>query len=188
VTYDWLLPSVFYQAVHQRLLDYGQLPEAAVVLDIGCGTGRLLNRLAARDPDLRGYGLDLAPVMLQQARRCNQHRPRLIFKQGRSDALPFMADFFDAAFSTISFLHYPDPQAVLGEVYRVLRPGGRFYLVDYTTTLLTGGRQTIAVSPGGLRFYSRSQRQQMGEQAQLACVGHHTLIGPVLLTIFQKPD
>lgn len=188
LTYDWLLPSVFYQAVHQRLLEYVQLPEAAVVLDIGCGTGRLLNRLAARYPDLRGYGLDLAPVMLQQARRSNQHRPRLIFKQGRSDAIPFSDNFFNAAFSTISFLHYPDPQAVMGEVYRVLQPGGHFYLVDYTTSFLTGGRQSIAVSPGGLRFYSRSQRQQMGDQVNLTCVNHYSLIGPVLLTLFQKPS
>ncbi len=186
LTYDWLLPSVFYQAVHQRLLEYAQLPDAAVVLDIGCGTGRLLNRLAARYPDLRGYGLDLAPVMLQQARRSNQHRPRLIFKQGRSDVIPFGDNFFNAAFSTISFLHYPDPQAVMGEVYRVLQPGGRFYLVDYTTTFWAGGRQAIAVSPGGLRFYSRSQRQQMGAQANLTCISHQDLIGPVLLTIFQK--
>lgn len=186
LTYDWLLPSVFYQAVHQRLLEYVQLPEAAIVLDIGCGTGRLLNRLAARYPDLRGYGLDLAPVMLQQARRGNQHRPRLIFKQGRSDAIPFGDNFFNAAFSTISFLHYPNPQAVMGEVYRVLQPGGRFYLVDYTTMLLTGGRQSIAISPGGLRFYSRSAREALGQQAHLTCIGHHSLIGPVLLTIFQK--
>ncbi|WP_448571416.1 class I SAM-dependent methyltransferase [Trichothermofontia sp.] len=186
LTYDWLLPSVFYQAVHQRLLEYVQLPDAGVVLDIGCGTGRLLNRLASRYPNLRGYGLDLAPVMLQQARQRNQHRPRLIFKQGRSDAIPFGDRCFDAAFSTISFLHYPDPQAVMGEVYRVLQPGGRFYLVDYTTTFWMGGRQAIAVSPGGLRFYSRSQRQQMGEQAKLTCISHQDLIGPVLLTIFQK--
>ncbi|WP_448560572.1 class I SAM-dependent methyltransferase [Trichothermofontia sp.] len=186
-TYDWLLPSVFYQAVHQRLLEYVQLPDNAVVLDIGCGTGRLLNRLAARYPHLRGYGLDLAPVMLQQARRRNQHRPRLIFKQGRSEAIPFGDNFFNAAFSTISFLHYPDPKAVMGEVYRVLQPGGRFYLVDYIPTFWMGERQAIAVSPGGLRFYSRSQRQQMGEQANLTCLSHHPLIGPVLLlTIFQK--
>lgn len=186
LTYDWLVPSVFYQAIHQRLLDYVQLPEAAVVLDIGCGTGRLLNRLAARYGDLRGYGLDLAPVMLQQARRSNQHRPRLIFKQGRSDAIPFGDRFFTAVFSTISFLHYPDPEAVMAEVYRVLQPGGRFYLVDYTTPWLTGGRSAIAVSPGGLRFYSRSAREALGQQAQLVCTNHYPLLGPILLTVFQK--
>ncbi|MGD1950456.1 MAG: hypothetical protein ACFB14_12525 [Leptolyngbyaceae cyanobacterium] len=42
--YDCWLPSVFYQATHKRLLECAELPENANVLDIGCGTGRLLNR------------------------------------------------------------------------------------------------------------------------------------------------
>lgn len=70
--YDLLFPSVFYQAIHQRLLDYVDLPQQAHVLDIGCGTGRLLNRLATKYSDLQGTGLDFSAEMLRQARRTNR--------------------------------------------------------------------------------------------------------------------
>lgn len=58
--YDFPLMSVFYQAVHKRLLEYTELSnQPHVLVDFGCATGRLLNRLAAQFPTLRGTGLDL---------------------------------------------------------------------------------------------------------------------------------
>uniref|UniRef100_A0A1D9G4F6 Methyltransferase domain-containing protein n=1 Tax=Moorena producens (strain JHB) TaxID=1454205 RepID=A0A1D9G4F6_MOOP1 len=44
--YDILFTTVFYQALHKRLLEYVELTNQPNVLDLGCGTGRLLNRLA----------------------------------------------------------------------------------------------------------------------------------------------
>ncbi|MEQ8757177.1 MAG: class I SAM-dependent methyltransferase [Coleofasciculus sp. G1-WW12-02] len=183
--YDLLFTTVFYQAVHQRLLEYVELPENPNVLDLGCGTGRLLHRLATQFPTLKGTGLDLSSQMLRQARQSNQHRPRLIFKQGNAESLPFTEGQFDAVFNTISFLHYPQPQQVLFEVNRVLGEGGRFYLVDYI-----GRKKTVSFSiplfTNNLRFYSREQREQFGTVAGMECLGHHFLLGPVMLTIFRR--
>ncbi len=184
-SYDFLLPSVFYQAIHKRLLDYVQFSERPVVLDLGCGTGRLLNRLAAHYPDLSGTGLDFSSEMLYQARRSNQHHPRLIFVQGNTEALPFTDQQFTDVFSTISFLHYPHPDLVLAEVRRVLQPGGRFYLVDFTWK--GRDRKSFRVNlPGNIQFYNAQARKELGQQAQLHCLEHHYLLGPVLLTIFSK--
>ncbi|MEM9947988.1 MAG: class I SAM-dependent methyltransferase [Cyanobacteria bacterium P01_D01_bin.36] len=182
--YDSLFPSVFYQAIHKRLLDYAELPNQARVLDIGCGTGRLLNRLAAKYPDLYGTGLDFSAEMLRQARRSNRHRPRLIFVQGDAIPLRFVEDQFDAVFNTISFLHYAEPERVLAEIYRVLRPGGMFYLADPMDPALT------AIWHSEMNIYSRGQRQQMGMQVGLECIGHQYLLGPgqLILTIFGKPS
>jgi ubiquinone/menaquinone biosynthesis C-methylase UbiE len=185
--YDWVFTSVFYQAIHQRLLEYVDLQDLPNVLDIGCGTGRLLTRLATEFPNLQGTGLDFSAEMIRQARRRkpDRVRPRLIYLQGNAESLPFVGEQFDAVFNTISFLHYPKPEQVFSEVSRVLVTGGRFYLVDYafrwpTTT------QFLNISPGGMRFYSPQVREQLGVQAGLGCAGHYNLLGPVLLSIFTK--
>ncbi|HEY9619619.1 MAG TPA: class I SAM-dependent methyltransferase [Crinalium sp.] len=184
-SYDWLFPSVFYQAIHQRLLDYVVLPDQANVLDLGCGTGRLLNRLAAHFPELRGTGFDFSAEMLRQARRCNRFHPRLIFVPGTADALPFVDDQFDAVFSSISFLHYPHPQQVFAEVSRVLKPGGCFYWVDPIVSQWSTSHQ-VPISPGGVRLYSAARREELGQHAGLRCQGHYYLLGFILLTIFVR--
>ncbi|MBK1986801.1 class I SAM-dependent methyltransferase [Sphaerospermopsis aphanizomenoides BCCUSP55] len=184
-SYDWTFPSFIYQAIHKRLLSYVELAPQANVLDLGCGTGRLLDRLASQFPEIRGTGLDLSPQMLRVARQKNRHRPRLIYVEGNAESLPFAEGQFNAVFNTISFLHYPHPAQVLSEVKRVLSPGGRFYLVDITANKPV--IKLMANSPAGIKFYSREQRQQLGTDAGLLCLGHYYLLGPVLLTIFAKP-
>ncbi len=183
--YDWLFPSVFYQAIHKRLLEYVDLPVRSNVLDIGCGTGRLLERLANQFSDLRGTGLDLSSQMLHVARRSNHHHPRLIYIEGKAESLPFAEDQFDAVFNTLSFLHYLSPQQVFGEVARVLSPSGRFYLVDLTSIYSTQ-QEFILLTGGGIRLYNPQSREHMGDCAGLLCLGHYYLLGPVLLTIFAK--
>jgi len=183
--YDLLFTTIFYQAVHKRLLEYVELPDNPNVLDLGCGTGRLLHRLATQFPALQGTGLDLSSQMLRQARQRNQHRPRLIFKQGNAESLPFTEGQFDAVFNTISFLHYPQPQQVFSEVSRVLRQGGCFYLVDYIGRKKTVTR-SIPFFTNTLRFYNREQREEFGRVAGMDYLGHHFLLGPVMLTVFQR--
>lgn len=185
-TYDYIWPSAFYQAVHKRLLDYVHLPNSATVLDIGCGTGRLLDRLATQYPDLQGIGIDYSPQMLDQAIRRNRYPSRLTYCQGNAEALPVADEQFDAVFNTISFLHYSNPKQVLAEIKRVLRTGGEFYLADYSVRWATEP-QIYGVSPDtDIRLYSPSVRQDLGEQAGLSLITHHYLLGPILLSVFRK--
>jgi len=184
-SYDWLFPSVFYQAVHKRLLSYVVFPEKPNVLDLGCGTGRLLGRLATEFPELQGTGLDLSSQMLRVARESNRHRPRLIYIQGNAESLPFATGQFDAVFNTISFLHYAQPQQVLSEVARVLKTGGRFYLVDSSFSSHTEG-DSIPFLLGGMRLYSKTKREVLGSEVGLSSKGHYYLLSPVLLTVFVK--
>ena len=184
-SYDWTFPSFIYQAIHKRLLSQVELLPNANVLDLGCGTGRLLDRLATQFPEIRATGLDLSSQMLRVARQNNRHRPRLIYIEGNAENLPFAEGQFDAVFNTISFLHYPQPEQVLKEVARVLSPGGRFYLVDITFNN-SSSCQITPHSPTGIRFYSQKQREEMGNNAGLNCVQYHHLLGFVLLTIFEK--
>ncbi|MBW4486824.1 MAG: class I SAM-dependent methyltransferase [Trichocoleus desertorum ATA4-8-CV12] len=185
-SYDWLFPSVFYQAIHQRLLEYVQLGDRAEVLDLGCGTGRLLHRLTKQFPTVQGTGLDLSPEMLRQAQLRQAHHPQLTYVQGNAEQLPFAEAQFNAVFNTLSFLHYPQPEQVLAEVSRVLKPAGCFYLVDLTWQPWSDA-QILLISPGDIRLYSRQAREHLGQQAGLICQGHHYLLGPVMLTHFTKP-
>ncbi|MCE2720918.1 MAG: class I SAM-dependent methyltransferase [Dolichospermum sp.] len=184
-SYDWTFPSFIYQAIHKRLLSQVELSANANVLDLGCGTGRLLNRLANQFSEITATGLDLSPQMLRVARQNNRHRPRLIYLEGNAENLPFVEGQFNAVFNTISFLHYPQPDQVLKEVARVLSPGGKFYLVDITFNN-SSSCQITPHSHTAVRFYSQKQREEMGNNAGLTCVGHYDLLGFVLLTVFQK--
>ncbi|GAB4242522.1 MAG: class I SAM-dependent methyltransferase [Elainellaceae cyanobacterium] len=185
-TYDWLVPSVFYQAIHQRLLEYVHKSDRLQVLDISCGTGQLLDRLASQFPDLEGTGIDFSTEMINQATKRDRYPSRLTYLQGNAEALPFPDAAFDAIFNTISFLHYANPELVFAEVQRVLRSGGYFYLVDFTTRWARAP-QTLGTSPQtSIRLYSPTAREQLGQQAKLTAISHHYLLGPVLLTIFQR--
>ncbi|MBD2098523.1 class I SAM-dependent methyltransferase [Trichocoleus sp. FACHB-591] len=185
-SYDWLFPSVFYQAIHQRLLEFIQLGDRAQVLDLGCGTGRLLYRLAEQFPSLQGTGLDLSPEMLGQAQKRHPLPSRLTYVQGDAEQLPFAEAQFDAVFNTLSFLHYRQPEQVFAEVSRVLKPAGCFYLVDLTWQPWSD-TQVLLISPGEIRLYSQQAREQLGQQTGLTCQGHYYLLGPVMLTVFTKP-
>ncbi|MBA2778753.1 methyltransferase domain-containing protein [Billgrantia kenyensis] len=101
------------------------LPEqAGRVLDLGCGPGHWSRRLSVRyGPDCRVLGLDLAPGMLQVAR----HRAPtgLDWLCGDAAQLPLAASQFDLVFSNLAIQWCPDLDAVMAELHRVLRPGGR---------------------------------------------------------------
>ena len=185
--YDFPLTSVFYQAVHKRLIEYLELTQNPQVLDLGCGTGLLLNRLATTFPQLKGVGLDLSEQMITEATEGNLYPHRLSYQQGNAQTMPFHSGQFTMVFNTISFLHYPHPHQVLQEIYRVLSFGGYYYLADFTV------RDDALFPPiwtsfNQINFYSPQQRQKLATAAGLTCLGHYYLLGPVLLTIFVKED
>jgi ubiquinone/menaquinone biosynthesis C-methylase UbiE len=112
-----------------------RLPASGVILDIGCGTGRLLDRVGDVLPSAALVGLDRSAGMADAARRL---RPDLWIERGTAEALPHPDGCFDAIVTTISFHHWSDKTAALAEVFRVLRPGGLFALTDVSIDDLPG--------------------------------------------------
>lgn len=103
------------------------------LLDIGCGTGELAATLAHSDWPVEVVGLDYAPAMCVKASRKAveaqlDHKAR--FVAGDSEFLPFAGGSFDFVTCSNSFHHYPNQAGVVREARRLLRPGGRFVLID----------------------------------------------------------
>jgi ubiquinone/menaquinone biosynthesis C-methylase UbiE len=103
--------------------------DARSVLDVGCGSGAFLERVARALPAARLAGLDLSPGMLAVARR--RLGPRAALVAGSAFRLPFRRGEFDLAVSTSALHHWSDPPAALAEMRSALRPGGRIAITDW---------------------------------------------------------
>lgn len=91
------------------------------VLDIGCGTGRMLSSLVRRY-QIQGWGVDASAAMLDVARA--QVPPAVTLQQATAEALPFSEAFFERVYLTM-VVHLLNRPVVLREIWRVLEPGGR---------------------------------------------------------------
>lgn len=99
------------------------------MLDIGCGTGVLLERVGEETPDVQLHGTDLSFDMLEMARQRLRGSARLV--RSHAEVLPYRRGEFDTA-TSMSVLHFvPEPREALAEARRVLRPGGTFVLTDW---------------------------------------------------------
>ncbi|MGR1083794.1 class I SAM-dependent methyltransferase [Olegusella massiliensis] len=101
------------------------------VLDVGCGTGPVIELLAKKYPEKHFVGLDITPAMIEVAQ--SKGLSNAEFLVGDAENLPFGDESFDAVLCSNSFHHYPNPGAFLREAYRVLRSGGKLILRDYTS-------------------------------------------------------
>jgi SAM-dependent methyltransferase len=114
-------------------LALGELRAGEVVLDLGSGAG-MDSLLAARrvGPTGRVIGVDMTEVMVEKARANAQAAgvANVEFRQGEADHLPAGDASVDVVISNGVFNLCPDKPAVLAEVFRVLRPGGRLQMAD----------------------------------------------------------
>ena len=111
-------------------------PAPQRILDVGCGTGYLLRRLAVRAPGARELvGIDAAPTMIEVAEAAADDG-RLRFSVGVAERLPFPEGTFDLVVSTTSFDHWADQAAGVAECARVLAPGGHLVMADQFSALL----------------------------------------------------
>ncbi|HEY0025101.1 MAG TPA: methyltransferase domain-containing protein [Longimicrobium sp.] len=104
------------------------------VLEIGCGTGSLLLAVKQAQPGAEVVGLDPDPAALAIARRKAERAGVPIrTDQGYADELPYADASFDRILSSFMFHHLPRAvkEAALREAPRVLKPGGRFHMVDF---------------------------------------------------------
>lgn len=151
----------------------------ALVVDLGCGTGRFSEMLAA-ELGARVIGFDPSETMIDQARRKPATSP-VAFGRARGHELPLPNGCVDLVFMSQIYHHLPDPLAVAGECRRVLRIGGY-------VCIRTGTRENYVVAPNffpAIRAMLDADLPSADEiRAHFATVGfmpmHHEIIKEVV--------
>jgi SAM-dependent methyltransferase len=121
---------------HATLTDWGLkqiiVPKDAIILDVGCGGGRTVQRLAALASTGHVVGLDYSAASVAVSRITNAREietGRVEIIQGSVAALPFPDRVFDVVTAVETHYYWPDLPASVRETLRVLKPGGTFALI-----------------------------------------------------------
>lgn len=116
---DYEQNAAFVPGLAGGVLEWLDAKPAESILDLGCGDGQLTLRLASTGACV--VGVDVSPEMLASARSRG-----IDAREGSAESLPYPDAVFDAVFSNAALHWVRDQDAMMAEVRRVLRPGGRF--------------------------------------------------------------
>jgi len=144
-----------------------EVPEGSAILDIGCGTGSALLLLAQRRPTLLA-GIDLSPRALAVARDKLSGLGADLRAGDAEAGLPWPDGTFDVATMTATIHHFPHPEKVLHQVFRVLKPEGRLIIAEplFFFPVLPIVNALLKVYPlnGDLGFFSRRGLRRLLER------------------------
>ncbi len=131
--YDKSVLSGFFNHIHNRIISELKPKTGDKILDIGCGTGSLLEKInGLAKAELIGIDFSKTMIKTAKAKKSSNFESNIGYLVADSSELPFNENYFDSVISTISFHHYPDQPKSLREINRVLKPSGRFYLADHS--------------------------------------------------------
>lgn len=120
------------------------------VLDVGCGTGYLTRRMAdVVGPDGRVTGVDPSPGVLRHARAATT-APQVTYRDGIAEAIDAPGSSYDTVVTAMMLHHLPEDlrARAVGEMLRVLRPGGRLLVADFRPPRGRLGRHLVGAATG----------------------------------------
>jgi SAM-dependent methyltransferase len=170
------------QAAVRALAEHLRIGPGRLVLDLAAGTGKLTRQLVP-------FGARLVAVELVEAMRAALARslPGILTLAGRAEAIPLADASVDAAVVAQAF-HWFDPEAAIGELHRVLRPGGRLGLVwnvrDETAPLMAEFTRIIESHRGDTpthktRAWRRAfERSELLTSPEMATVPYEQRLSP----------
>jgi ubiquinone/menaquinone biosynthesis C-methylase UbiE len=123
-SYDVFAPESSARLI-RTAVELGRFKSGDKVADLGCGSGVFSDLL--RQHGCVPTGLDISPKLIELGQR---KYPGIEFLEGDVERLPFPDGSFDGVLLAGIVHHFPDPSRCAAEVFRVLRPGGRFFAFD----------------------------------------------------------
>ncbi len=146
-----------------------EIAENATVLDIGCGGGRTLERLASLARLGKAVGIDYSEDSVAVARKRNQQliaNGRVEIFHGSVSSMPFSDTTFDCVSAVETFQFWPDIAADLTEVRRVMKPGGQLVII---AGMYSGSRfdkrNMRLIKAGGMRCFSVQEYEEALQDA-----------------------
>lgn len=129
----------YYLLGRDRMLDEIEVPQGSKVLEVGCGTGRNLIRLANRSPQSQYYGLDIAGVMIEKAAQIlkkQRLQDRVALHCSPAEDLNDRTVFaeveqFDVIYFSYCLSMIPSWNPALDAAWNRLKPGGSLHIVDF---------------------------------------------------------
>jgi len=132
---------------NRMTVEAARLQPGDVVVDVGCGGGEAVRVASEHAVRGRVIGVDPTPAMVRIARehtRGHACADRICFLEGPAEKLPLESGVASVVLAINSLHHWDEPDAGLDEVWRVLAPGGRFFIGDEETE---DGRWSHAAGP-----------------------------------------
>ncbi len=163
---------------HQPSLVLERIADSAVnVLELACGNGYNLGLLAERKPSHCFIGIDLVPGQVDRANASLGSFSNATASVGDFQDLSFTDDSQDVVFAIESFCHATDLQRAFSEVYRVLRPGGLFIVIDaWRTEVYPTAPEIVRMSRQGWQrccvFHGAQLARRWRRASPAGCRGH----------------
>ncbi|RAV11274.1 SAM-dependent methyltransferase [Mycolicibacterium sp. GF69] len=157
----------------QLPIDWLDIPDGGVALDVGSGPGNVTAMLAdATGPAGLALGVDISEPMLARAVAA-QAGPNVGFLRADAQRLPFREETVDAVTSLAVLQLIPEPSDAIAEMYRVLRPGGRIAIMVPTAGNVP--RPLRLLASGGAHFFGEDDLGDAFEQRGFTSVRTKTL-------------
>jgi len=158
-------------ASHAAVTDWGlthvALAKDSTILDVGCGGGRTIGKLATMAAEGKVYGVDYSEQAVAATKRSNARlieAGRVEVRHGSVSQLPFEDGVFDLVTAVETHFWWPDLPGDMREVFRVLKPGGQLTII---AEVYKGANTTVAklaerlASKTGMKLLSPEEHREL---------------------------
>lgn len=159
---------------HYALTSWGMeqfsIAPDSIILDVGCGGGRTIQRMAEMASEGKVYGIDYSPDCVAWS---NAYNAELI-KEGRAEImhaavneLPFIDNYFDIVTAVETVYFWPDLGECFKEIKRVLKPAGKFIIINevYQSELFRERNEAYSAA-GDMQIFAPEELKKYLEEAQ----------------------